>query len=112
MSAEGLEVSGSFVRAYNHRVKRLSVLGGCVNDVLRLASIALLFVAVRVEAEETNGAAFQPLPELGYRVVPDFFHVPDGMTVGEASGVALNSKGHIFLFQRATPMLSEYVKPD
>ena len=30
------------------------------------------------------------------------------MTAGEASGVALNSKGHIFLFQRVKPMLSEY----
>jgi DNA-binding beta-propeller fold protein YncE len=30
------------------------------------------------------------------------------MAVGEASGVALNSKGHIYLFQRAKPMLSEY----
>jgi hypothetical protein len=85
-----------------------SLLGGSVNNVLRLASIALLFVALRVEAEESNGAAFQPVPALGYRVVPDFFHAPAGMTVGEASGVALNSKGHIFLFQRATPMLSEY----
>jgi DNA-binding beta-propeller fold protein YncE len=27
---------------------------------------------------------------------------------GEASGVALNSKGHIFLFQRTRPMLSEF----
>jgi streptogramin lyase len=48
---------------------------------------------------------------LGYGVVPDFFHAPDGMTVGEASGVALNSKGHIFLFQRAKPMLTEYEEP-
>jgi len=28
--------------------------------------------------------------------------------VGEASGIALNSKGHIFLFQRAKPILTEY----
>jgi hypothetical protein len=30
------------------------------------------------------------------------------MKVGEASGVALNSKGHVFLFQRADPMFAEY----
>jgi sugar lactone lactonase YvrE len=30
------------------------------------------------------------------------------MGVGEASAVALSSKGHIFLFQRAEPMLAEY----
>jgi DNA-binding beta-propeller fold protein YncE len=65
-------------------------------------------VTTRAEAQDTKTAGFQPVPELGYRVMPDFFHAPDGMTVGEASGVALNSKGHIFLFQRAKPMLIEY----
>jgi DNA-binding beta-propeller fold protein YncE len=79
-----------------------------MNNVLRLVVIALLFVTLGAEAQETKAGAFQPVPELGYRVVPDFFQAPAGMTVGEASGVALNSKRHIFLFQRATPMLSEY----
>lgn len=77
-------------------------------NVLRLAGCALLVLTLTAEAEENKPGIFQPVPELGYRVVPDFFHAPDGMTVGEASGVALNSKQHIFLFQRATPMLSEY----
>jgi hypothetical protein len=79
-----------------------------MNNLVRLAIVAMLCVAGRAEAQDANTAGFQPVPELGYRVVADFFHQPDGMTVGEASGVALNSKGHIFLFQRATPMLSEY----
>jgi DNA-binding beta-propeller fold protein YncE len=48
------------------------------------------------------------VPELGYRVLRDFFHPYEGTNLGEASGVALNSKGHIFLFQRVKPMLSEY----
>jgi hypothetical protein len=30
------------------------------------------------------------------------------MIPGEASAVAVNSKGHIFLFQRTKPMLTEY----
>jgi DNA-binding beta-propeller fold protein YncE len=79
-----------------------------MNNVLRFAAITLLFVTLRAAGQESKATAFQPVPELGYRVAPDFFHAPGGMTVGEASGVALNSKGHIFLFQRATPMLSEY----
>jgi hypothetical protein len=53
----------------------------------------------------TAGEA-QGVPELGYRVLPDFFHGP--VRTGEASGIALDSKGHIFLFQRAAPMLTEY----
>jgi sugar lactone lactonase YvrE len=82
---------------------------GFMNKLLRLAIVAMLCTTGRAAAQDTNAAAFQqPVPELGYRVVADFFHQPDGMTMGEASGVALNSKGHIFLFQRATPMLSEY----
>jgi DNA-binding beta-propeller fold protein YncE len=50
----------------------------------------------------------KPVPELGYKVVPDFFEFPANWVEGEAAGVALNSKGHIFLFQRTRPMLSEF----
>jgi hypothetical protein len=89
-----------------------------MKNLLRLAVVAVLcvtalfvialFMTLRPEAQEAKATAFQPVPELGYRVAPDFFHTPDGMTGGEASGVALNSNGHIFLFQRAKPMLTEY----
>lgn len=80
---------------------------GCMNILLRVLSIAVLLLIGRVEAQDAK-VAFEPVPELGYRVASDFFHMPEGMAVGEASGVALNSKGHIFLFQRTKPMLSEY----
>jgi DNA-binding beta-propeller fold protein YncE len=79
-----------------------------MNDLVRSTCIALLFLTATAAAQDTAAPAFQPVPELGYRVVPGFFHTPDGMTVGEASGIALNSNGHIFLFQRADPMLTEY----
>ncbi len=109
MGTADLEVNGALaLGAYNLRGNGNSPLRGSMNNVIRLAGIALLFVTLRAEAQETKAAPFQSVPELGYRVAPDFFHTPHGMTVGEASGVALNSKGHIFLFQRATPMLSEY----
>ena len=49
-----------------------------------------------------------PVPELGYKVSPDFFQLPPNWVEGEAAGVAVNSKGHIFLFQRTRPMLSEF----
>jgi DNA-binding beta-propeller fold protein YncE len=41
-------------------------------------------------------------------MVPSFFKFPKAMVPGEASAVAVNSKGHIFLFQRTKPMLAEY----
>jgi hypothetical protein len=40
--------------------------------------------------------------------VTNFFKFPKGMIAGEASAVAVNTKGHIFLFQRTKPMLAEY----
>jgi len=61
-----------------------------------------LLVSTLVLAETSS------VPLLPYRVVPNFFKLPDNWHFGEASGVALNSKGHIFVFQRAEPMLSEF----
>ena len=77
-----------------------------MDNALRLLSVGLLLLIGTMNAQDLPG--LQPVPELGYRVMPDFFHMPAGMTVGETSGVALDSKGHIFLFQRVKPMLTEY----
>jgi DNA-binding beta-propeller fold protein YncE len=74
----------------------------------RSAVIAVPLVIGKAQAQDTRAARFHPVLELGYRVIPDFLHAPDDMAVGEASGVAVNSQGHIFLFQRARPMLTEY----
>ena len=72
-----------------------------------LAGIALL--PIQAGAQTTvEKASFHAVPELPYRVVPDFFKFPKGMIPGESSAVAVNSKGHIFLFQRTKPMLTEY----
>jgi DNA-binding beta-propeller fold protein YncE len=73
-----------------------------------LACVALLPLHVRAQQTASQAAAFQSVPELPYRSVPNFFKFPKGMVPGEASAVAVNSKGHIFLFQRTKPMLSEY----
>jgi sugar lactone lactonase YvrE len=39
-------------------------------------------------------------PEIPYRSVPNFFKLPENLYFGEVSGVAVNSKGHIFVFSR------------
>ncbi|GAC1417882.1 MAG: hypothetical protein NVSMB53_16900 [Gemmatimonadaceae bacterium] len=83
---------------------------------LILASLVLscVFVMARAFAQPipaqqpAPSSVFQPVPELPYKVVPNFFHAAAGMGLGEASGVALNSKGHIFVFQRVKPMLAEF----
>jgi DNA-binding beta-propeller fold protein YncE len=72
-----------------------------------LAGIALL--PIQAWAQTTvEKTSFRAVPELPYRVVPNFFKFPKGMIPGESSAVAVNSKGHIFLFQRTKPMLTEY----
>src|SRR5215813_3215747 len=81
-----------------------------MKPVFQLATFAILLAigTIGKAADDKQPAAPDPVPELGYRVIPEFFHGQDGINAGEASAVALNSKGHIFLFQRVRPMLAEY----
>src|SRR5712692_1253938 len=48
------------------------------------------------------------LPELPYKPVPDFFQLPPGANFGEVPSVAVNSKGHIFVFHRGAQPLMEF----
>src|ERR1700691_4704015 len=40
------------------------------------------------------------VPEIRYSAVADFLHLPPNTYFGEVPGVAVNSKGHIFVFSR------------
>src|SRR6476660_2933007 len=40
-------------------------------------------------------------PDLPFDSVPDFPRLPPGTNFGEVSGVAVNSKGHVFVFTRS-----------
>ncbi len=75
-----------------------------------LAVLTMMAALMPIHAwgEEDAVTTFQAVPELPYEVVPGFFKMPEGAVAGEASGVAVSSKGHIFLFQRTEPMLAEY----
>ena len=44
--------------------------------------------------------AQQPVPEIPFDSIPNFFKLPADLHLGEASGVAVNSKKHIFIFSR------------
>jgi len=44
--------------------------------------------------------AQQSVPEIPFDSVPNFLKLPADMYLGEASGVAVNSKGHVFVFSR------------
>ena len=73
-----------------------------------LACAVLLPFQTGAQETAAKPAPFQVVPELPYQAVPNFFKFPKGLIPGEASAVAVNSKGHIFLFQRTKPMLAEY----
>ncbi len=45
--------------------------------------------------------AQQSVPEIAFDSVPDFPTLPPGMNFGEVPGVAVNSKGHVFVFTRS-----------
>jgi hypothetical protein len=42
----------------------------------------------------------EPLPKLNYDMTADFFQLPPGEHLVEPAGVAVNSKGHIYVFHR------------
>jgi hypothetical protein len=57
----------------------------------RFALLAALFA----------GPAFcQQPPEIPFESVPNWLKLPEGFNFGEAAGVALNSKGHVFVYNR------------
>jgi DNA-binding beta-propeller fold protein YncE len=58
-------------------------------------TILALFLAIgSAYAQQT------PVPEIRYHSVPDFLKLPPDLYLGEVPGVAVNSKGHIFVFSR------------
>jgi len=46
-------------------------------------------------------ATAQNVPEIPYDSVPNFIKMPAGMYLGEAIGVATNSRGHVFVYTRS-----------
>jgi len=58
-----------------------------------LALVAILCCAFPQLAQQT-------VPEIKFRAQTDFFKLPSDVYFGEAAGVAVDSKGHIFVFSR------------
>lgn len=46
-------------------------------------------------------AAQQGVPEIRFQSVADYPRLPEGMNFGEVPGVAVNSRGHVFVFTRS-----------
>jgi hypothetical protein len=63
-----------------------------IPKALMVACVALL---------ATPALAQQTAPEIPFESVPDYPKLPQGMNLGEVPGVAVNSKGHVFVFTRS-----------
>src|SRR5438045_3150131 len=61
---------------------------------MRCSILVLFLVAASLFAQQS------PVPEIRYRSVPDFLKLPTDLYFGEVAGVAVNSKGHVFVFSR------------
>ena len=71
---------------------------------MKTAAIAfvLLFASATALAQPANA------PDLGYVPAPEFFKLPPGMNFAAVSGVAINSKGNIFVLTRGAQPLMEF----
>ena len=63
----------------------------------RCALTVLLCLAVPLLSAQQEPA----VREIPYESVPNLLKFPAGLYLGEAAGVAVNSKGHIFVFTRS-----------
>jgi hypothetical protein len=62
-----------------------------------IAVLLLLIAPLLVKAQ----AGLPSAPEMSYDSVPNFLKLPPHLYLGEAASVAVNSKGHVFVFSRS-----------
>jgi hypothetical protein len=65
---------------------------GCCGHLLASGQAAL--------AQSAPAPLLRNVPRIRYESVPDLLTLPDDLYLGECPGVALNSKGHIFVYSR------------
>src|SRR5712672_1914357 len=68
--------------------------------LIRRQAMRFLLTAIFFLVANSLFAQQSQVPEIRYRSVPDFLKFPADLHLGEAVGVAVNSKGHIFVFSR------------
>jgi DNA-binding beta-propeller fold protein YncE len=67
-----------------------------------------ILIAFFAAASILHAHAEEPIPKLNYEAVPDFFQLPADQHFVEVAGVAVNSKGHIYVFHRGKHPLMEF----
>jgi DNA-binding beta-propeller fold protein YncE len=72
------------------------------------ACLLSLLTVVLVSAPALSSRCQETGPRLNYEAVPDFFQLPPGEHFVEPAGVAVNSKGNIYVFHRGKHPLMEF----
>src|SRR5215469_1405407 len=67
----------------------------------RLAICCFIFLLSAGTAFAQAKATAQNVPEIPFDSVPNFLKLPANVYLGEAIGVATNSKGHVFVYTRS-----------
>jgi hypothetical protein len=68
---------------------------------LRLAPELALALVLALAAPAVRPAQAADVPQIPYESVPNVLKMPPDTHLGEAAGVAVNSKGHIFVYSRS-----------
>lgn len=63
---------------------------------MKLSILSLLLFSAISFAQQTRA------PEIPFHSMPDFLKLPPDLYFGEVAGVAVNSKGHVFVFSRGS----------
>src|ERR1700734_2844667 len=74
---------------------------------MRFWTLALVFWAAAAFGDDLG----PQVPEIPYESVPNFLKLPPDLYLGEASGVAVNSKKHVFVFSRGNTTGPAYGGP-
>jgi DNA-binding beta-propeller fold protein YncE len=69
------------------------------SEVILMRS-AILVLMLSMDLFGAGRLFAQQPPEIRYTSVPDFLKMPADVYLGEVAGVAVNSKGHVFVFSR------------
>jgi hypothetical protein len=78
---------------YSIRLFRDSI--GRAEDTMKTSIFALLLLVA------APAVAQQGIPDIPFESSADFLKLPAGVNFGEVPGVAVNSKGHVFVFTRS-----------
>jgi len=73
-----------------------------------IRTILLLTFLLATNAHAQQAPTTSQVPEIPYRSVADFLKLPPDIYFGEVAGVAVNSKGHVFVFSRGNTAGAAY----